>query len=246
MPAASESHLMRSHLLIRPDTSDAFTRALTSGADCLWLELDRAEAKIWDVLPRLFEDARRKPGAPRFYVRIRDVDEDATGDELCRIMKAAPDGIVLSLARQGADIQHLGAKLAVREAEYGLADGSTRIIAIVAQMPAAIFQMGTFIGACQRLVGLAWGPPTLASAVGASTTHQQDGSLIPPLELARNLTLMAAKAAGVAAIDCATADCTDASFRAECAAALRDGFTGKIAVDPDQITIINALFDLRA
>ena len=43
-------------------------------------------------------------------------------------MPAAPDGIILP-ARNGADVQHLSVKLAVREAELGIADerrGSSR------------------------------------------------------------------------------------------------------------------------
>lgn len=246
MPSASERHLMRSHLLIRLDTPEALACALASGADCLWLDLEQTGTKVLDVVPKLFADARRRPSAPRLYVGIRGLAEEAADEQLDRVMRTAPDGIVLSQAKDGADVQHLGAKLAVREAGYGLVDGNTRIIAMAAQMPAALFQMGTFAGASQRLVGLAWAPDALASSIGAAVVDQQSGALIAPLELARNLTLMAAKAAGVAAIDCATTDRGDARFRAECASALRDGFTGKIAVDPAQVAIINTLFGSRA
>jgi citrate lyase subunit beta / citryl-CoA lyase len=54
---------------------------------------------------------------------------------------------------------------------------------------------------------------------------------------------MAAKAAGVAAIDCAFAGLHDsARLKAECETALRDGFAGKLALDPNQAAIIASAF----
>jgi citrate lyase subunit beta/citryl-CoA lyase len=48
-------------------------------------------------------------------------------------MEAGPDGIMLPKAAGGPDVAHLGAKLAVREAEFGLPDGETRIVAIATE-----------------------------------------------------------------------------------------------------------------
>ena len=65
------------------------------------------------------------------------------------------------------------------------------------------------------------------------------------MRLARELTLIAAAAAGVAAIDTAF-DRHPRSQRA-CAPrrspARRDGFAAKLAIDPAQAKIINAAFD---
>jgi citrate lyase subunit beta / citryl-CoA lyase len=68
-----------------------------------------------------------------------------------------------------------------------------------------------------------------------------------PLRSARDLTVLAATAAGVAAIDTAFADAHDVDgLRAEAAAARRDGFAGKMAIDPVQAPVINEIFAPRA
>jgi citrate lyase subunit beta/citryl-CoA lyase len=57
------------------------------------------------------------------------------------------------------------------------------------------------------------------------------------------LCLFGAHAAGVAAIDTLHADFRDqAGLRASCTEARRDGFTGKLAIHPDQVAVINECF----
>ena len=61
--------------------------------------------------------------------------------------------------------------------------------------------------------------------------------------MVRNLCLFAAHAAGVAAIDTIHADFRDpAGLERACRAARRDGFTGKLAIHPDQVEVINRVF----
>ena len=61
-------------------------------------------------------------------------------------------------------------------------------------------------------------------------------TLIGPYRLARDLTLLAATAARVPAIDAAFPDARDLEgLRAEALAARRDGFAGKMAIDPAQV-----------
>ncbi len=237
---------MRSQLLVPADDDKKLQRALESAADCLWLDLqDLAGAglrpRAREMALGFLHAARQRPQPPRIFVRVNGLDSGEIEADLDAVMEAAPDGIVLPKSRGGADVQHLGVKLAVREAECGLPDGSTRIIAVAAEMPAALFLMGTYAGASHRLVGLAWSARELAAAIGAKATTK-DGALTAPFALARNLTLLAAKGAGVAAIDQAHADRDGAGLKAACEEARRDGFTGKLAIEPEQIATINAVF----
>ncbi len=228
---------MRSHLLVPADDAKKLEAALQSEADCLWLDLGATSApRARKLALATLQEARRTP----IYVCPHAIESGEIDADLDAVMKGAPDGIVLAKSRGGADIQHLGAKLALREAEYDLADGSTRIIAVAAQTPAAIFKMGTYAGASRRLLALCWGPEELAMAIGAK--GPPDGSMTGPYALARSLTLMAAKAAGVAAIDSVYADLDRGGLKAACEAARRDGFAGKLALDADQAALINTFF----
>jgi citrate lyase subunit beta/citryl-CoA lyase len=136
----------------------------------------------------------------------------------------------------------LGSRLAVREALHGPSDGGTRIVAIATETAAAVFSLGTYAGAGPRLEGLAWGGEDLATAIGASA-NRQDGAWTEPFRLVRSLCLFGAAAAGVAAIDTVHTDFRDLDgLKRECEAAARDGFSGKLAIHPAQVAVINEAF----
>lgn len=210
------------HLSVR--ASGTPETALKHSADALWLDGDPAAAA------EFVRAARRTAGAPKLYVRVSGLDSRAEA-ELDALMPAPPDGIVLP-ARNGADVQHLGVKLAVREAELGLADGTTRIIALIGATPGAIFQLASFAGASARLAALAFDGGALAAALG--TDDDAPGS---PLILARNLTLLAAKAAGVPAL---LAESGGTDFATLSRAAKPTGFDGIITARPETVAAIRA------
>jgi citrate lyase subunit beta/citryl-CoA lyase len=202
---------MRVHLFV-PSDPEKLTGAVASGADALWLEGRGAGD--------LLRAVRQQAANLKLYVCLGSLD-----DELDAAMAATPEGIVLPV-RNGADVQHLGVKLAVREAELGLADGATQIIALVAA-PATLFQLGSFAGASPRLAALAFDAPAFAMKLGI------EDMTTPPLGLARDLTLLAAKAAGVAAI---LIDAAGADLPATCKAAKRDGFDVIVVHDASETT----------
>ena len=103
-------------------------------------------------------------------------------------------------------------------------------------------QLGTYGGA-KRLAGLTWGAEDLPAAIGAATSREEDGRFTPPYELARSLCLFGAAAAGVAPIETVYPAFRDLDGLAAYAArARRDGFTGMMAIHPDQVPVINAAF----
>jgi citrate lyase subunit beta/citryl-CoA lyase len=239
---------MRSLLFIPADREKKLAKGLASGADSLILDLEdsiapESKQKARDLALAFLASALREHPRPRLYVRVNGLNSGLTEADLNAVMQAPPDGILLPKSVNGASLQHLGALLAVKEAERDLADGSTKIMAIVTETPAAIFNMGTYAGASHRLEGLTWGAEDLAAALGAETNRDTDGSYTFPFLLARSLTLFAAAAASVLAIDAMHGNFRDlARLRLECEEAKRDGFTGKMAIHPAQIEIINEIF----
>ena len=227
---------MRSLLFVPGDDTRKLAKAMHSGADALILDLEDsvapdAKARARQIASAFLKEARATPRRPRLFVRINALDS------------TLPDGVMLPKARMGADVQHLGAKLAVREAEHALPDGATTILAIATETAGSLFGMSTYAGASRRLLGLAWGAEDLSAALGAETNRLPDGAYAAPYQLARTLTLLAARAAEVEPIDTVfTQFRDDAGLRAECAAARRDGFTCKLAIHPGQVTAINEAF----
>src|SRR5579863_4534978 len=125
----------------------------------------------------------------------------------------------------------------------GLVAGATKIIALATESAVALFAMGTYRRCSRRLAGLAWGGEDLSADLGAEANRHPDGSWTSPYLLARNLTLIAAVAADVAPIDTVYTNFRDLEgLRTEALAARRDGFTGKMAIHPSQIAVINEVF----
>jgi len=88
-----------------------------------------------------------------------------------------------------------------------------------------------------------WGAEDLSAEVGALANKDADGNWTQPYQLVRSLCLFAAYAAGVEAIDTLYANFRDPEgLRASCNEARRDGFSGKLAIHPDQVDVINTAF----
>ncbi len=239
---------MRSLLFVPGDSRKKLDKALTSGADVLLIDLEDsvdlgAKENARRTTSDFIAEHRRDTERPRLYVRVNGLTTGMIDVDLDGVMKAAPDGIVLPKAVGGADVAHLGAKLAVREAEFGLDDGATRILAIATENAAGVFALGTFAGASHRLMGLTWGGEDLSADLGAETNRSEDGAYTDPYRLARSLTLFGAAAAGVDAVDSVFTNFRDMEgLAAECRTARRDGFVAKMAIHPAQVPVINEAF----
>jgi citrate lyase subunit beta/citryl-CoA lyase len=239
---------MRSLLFVPGDDARKLAKGFASEADAVIIDLEDsvAPARKADARATAREaivEARRSGAKAKVFVRVNALDTGLTIADLDGVMAAAPDGIVLPKSQSGEDVTLLGARLAVREAENGLEDGGTRILAIATETARALFHLGSYAGSSRRLMGLAWGGEDLSADIGAETNRLPDGRYAGPYVIARDLTLLAAAGAGVAAIDSVFTNFRDLDgLKAEAEAARRDGFSGKMAIHPAQAPVINAVF----
>jgi citrate lyase subunit beta / citryl-CoA lyase len=95
-------------------------------------------------------------------------------NELERIMKSAPVGIILPKCESGAGVQQLGARLAVLEAEYGLVDGTTKIIGII-ETATSLLHLSSYVGCSTRLVALMFNTEAILAAVGKQACDLSNG-----------------------------------------------------------------------
>lgn len=238
---------MRSLLFVPGDSERKLEKGFSSGADAVIVDLEDSVAPRDKAAARRiaagFLAARRETEGPAVYVRVNDLGSGMTDDDLAALIPARPHGIMLPKANGGPDVQRLSVRLRVHEAENGLPDGAIKVLPIVTETAAGVLAASTYAGASARLAGLTWGAEDLSAAIGARAARTGDGRYTDVFRLARALTLLAASAAEVAAIDTVFPDFRDrAGFEAECAEAERDGFTGKMAIHPDQVAPINAAF----
>ena len=238
---------MRSLLFVPGDSERKLEKGFGAGADVVIVDLEDSvapqnKALAREIAARFIAERRAQTGSV-IYVRVNDLSTGLTDDDLAAVVAARPDGIMLPKSNSGQDVQHLSAKLRVREAEHGLADGAIKILPIITETPAGVLAAATYAGASARLAALTWGAEDLSAAIGARTARDERGRYTDVFRFARTMTILAAGAAEVAAIDTVFPNFRDmAAFEAECLEAERDGFTGKMAIHPDQVPVINAAF----
>jgi citrate lyase subunit beta/citryl-CoA lyase len=256
MPAAGldadAAALMRSLLFVPADGGRKLHKALGCGADAVIVDLEdsiapdrkaparaNAAAFVREAASEMASQAVR----PFICVRVNGLGTGLTDADLDAIVPARPDAIMLPKAEGGAAIVHADAKLGAREAIDGLPDGHIKIVAMAIESAAGFFLAGTFRRKSTRLIGLSWGAEDLAAELGAETNRDADGRYTAPYRLARTLCLMAAAAAEVPAIETIFMDYRNADgLRHDTEAARRDGFTGRLAIHPHQVPIINEVF----
>jgi citrate lyase subunit beta/citryl-CoA lyase len=240
--------MMRSLLFVPADGGLKLDRAMASGADAVIIDLedsiaperkDQARKLALDFL----KGAHVKKERPRLLVRINGLDTGMTDADLDAVVAGKPDAILFPKAEGGTSVTHLDAKLTAREAIAGLPEGAIKILAQSVESAAGFFLAGTFRDASPRLIGLTWGPEDLSSELGAETNREANGTLTEPYRLARSICLFGAAAAKVPAIETIHVNFRDPDVvRRDTELARRDGFTGRLAIHPAQVAVINEVF----
>ena len=236
---------MRSLLFVPGHDARKLAKGLDCGADALIVDL---EDSVPDAeKPRARGVAAEFVAANRdrlpLYVRVNALTTGLALDDLAAVVRAKPYGIMLPKCASGRDVALVDARLSELEARDGVRVGSLRILPIVTETAAALFEMPSYArDAGPRLAGMMWGGEDLATDIGASS-NRAGGLYTPPFELARSLCLFGAAAAGVTAVDADYTDFRDVDgLRAEERAAVVVGFGAKAAIHPGQVQTINEVF----
>jgi len=240
--------MIRSFLFVPADSEKKLAKGLESGADAVILDLEDSVAAERKPAAREMALAFLKQHAPQaqrpqLVVRVNALDTGMTDADLDGVVAGKPDTILLPKAEGGPAVIHLDAKLTAREAVHGVSDGAIRILALATETAASLFVCGTYRNSSARLAGITWGAEDLSAELGSESNRDAKGQFTSPYVLARNLSLAAASAARVQAIDTVYADFRNmAGLREEAEEARRDGFTAKMAIHPAQVAIINEVF----
>jgi citrate lyase subunit beta / citryl-CoA lyase len=242
---------LRSFLFVPGDSDKKLAKGATSGADALILDLEDSVAPPRKALARdMVRDylSAHPVGArtPELWVRMNPIDSGGL-DDLVAVIRAAPDGVVVPKVNHPTELVHLSHFVDALERRDGLTK-PLRFLPVATETPRAALGLAAYHDApLSRLFGLTWGAEDLSTAVGASTNRDASGQWAFTYQMVRSHCLLAAKACGVAAIETLYADFRDdAGLRADCAQANAEGFTGRIAIHPDQVATINAAFSPSA
>jgi citrate lyase subunit beta/citryl-CoA lyase len=237
---------LRSFLFVPGDSEKKLAKGDGSPADALILDIEDSVAPsrkaIAREMVREYLAARAGARSSELWVRVNPINAGGL-DDLVAVVRARPDGIMVPKVDHPSDLVRLGHFIEALEKRDDIAK-PIRFLPVSTETAKAPFGLSAYgETAIPRLFGLTWGAEDLSTAVGASTNRDPQGSWAFTYRMVRSMCLLAAKAAGVQAIETLYANFRDeAGLRADCAEASREGFTGRIAIHPDQVAPINEVF----
>ena len=230
VPPALRGHRVayRSILFVPGDRPDRFEKALVAGTDAVCIDLEDAVApdrkeQAWSSVARFLTEPRGD--GPDLMVRVNDPDSELWKGDVAALSGNSPDGLMIPKVRTEDGV------LRVDEA-FG---GRVRLFPLIETCEGLDRVAG--IGAATSAVsGLIFGGFDLALELGAEPEWDA-------LAYARGRVVHAAALNRIAAIDMPSRDVADPeTLQHEAERARRMGFSGKIAIHPAQVPVIDAIF----
>ena len=240
--------IYRSLLFAPGDSGRKIDKALASSADAIILDLeDSVTPENRPAARELIVQALTEHGAhhrDRLWVRINPVSTEDCLDDLAAVTVPGLAGVMVPKPDSAQDIDAVSHYLSALERKAGLPRGDVKILSVMTETAQAFLSAATYgHGARPRLAGVLWGAEDLSAALGATANTDINGELSFTYQMARSLCLAAAAASESQPIDTVFSDFKDPEgLKANCRAARREGFLGKIAIHPNQVDIINETF----
>jgi citrate lyase subunit beta/citryl-CoA lyase len=236
--------LMRSLIFVPGNRENMLERARSFDADIIMVDLEdsvppgekvaaRDMAREW--VPTLRAEGKR------VMVRVNSLDTGLTRAELEEVVSPDLHGISLGKVESVRDIRTVDSLLAPLEAAAGIEVGSLRIIPWI-ETAKAVWDARAIAEASRRAAAIAFGAEDLTNDMGIERTDTGEEVVVP-----RSLVPVAARAAEMGGLDAPFVRFRDPdALREDARRARRMGYTGKFAIHPAQLQIINETFSPSA
>jgi citrate lyase subunit beta / citryl-CoA lyase len=238
--AKSDFQLKRSLFAVPASSEKMIEKSKSFKVDQLFLDLEDAVAPDakWHARQLISAINRDDFQAPVISIRINAIDTPWFNEDIALLKSKAGswvDSIILPKVHTASDVELFSKHLSSIEKTLGRADGS---IAIDAQIESAKGLVNCeSIAACERVSSLNFGPADFMANIGAPAES------VTSHEYALMRILVAARAAGIAALDGPTLEVREiAKFEASAQIAAEMGFDGKWVLHPDQIEACHRIF----
>lgn len=242
--------LRRSELAVPAANDNMFAKAAAADADLVFLDLEDATAPAHKVAARAKVITALNEldwGRTARAIRINGLDTPWCHDDIIEVVTAAGrnlDTIVVPKARTARDVWWVDLLLTQLETKLGL-ERTIRLEVLIEEVE-GLANAEEIATASPRIDALIFGVGDFSLSQGARV----DTNFVPlgdyPGDFwhyARNKVLVAARIAGIEAIDSPYPDYADlAGYETEARRSSLYGYTGKWAIHPDQIPVANAVF----
>ncbi|WP_204079096.1 HpcH/HpaI aldolase/citrate lyase family protein [Mycobacterium riyadhense] len=246
--------LRRSELAVPASNDNMFDKAAGCGADLVFLDLE-------DAVPAALKQASRSKaiaalndidwGRTARAVRINGLDTKWCHDDLIEVVTKAGanlDTVIIPKARNARDVWWVDVLLTQLESKLGL--GKRIRLEVLIEEVEGLANAEAIAVTSPRLDALIFGVGDFSLSQGARV----DANFVPLGEYpgdfwhyARNKVIVAARIAGIDAIDAPYPDYRDlAGYERDARRASLLGYTGKWAIHPNQVPVANEVYSPTA
>lgn len=242
--------LRRSELAVPASNDNMFEKGARCGADLVFLDLEDA------VAPAFKQEARVKAiaalndidwGRTARAIRINGLDTQWCHDDVVDVVTKAGanlDTIIVPKARRARDVWWVDVLLTQLESKLGMSK-QIRLEVLIEEVE-GLANAEAIAVASSRLDALIFGVGDFSLSQGARV----DTNFLPLGEYpgdiwayARNKVIVAARIAGIDAVDAPYPDYRDlAGYERDARRASLLGYTGKWAIHPDQVPVANRVY----
>lgn len=237
--------LRRSFHFVPGPNERMLEKAVSSEADCLILDLeDSVPPDKKDESRKVYCDWLREVdfGGKETAIRINSLNSPWGMQDLIETMESPPDLYVVPKPERLTEVQLVESVIDKYETRFGHEFGTTRLILIAGETPSGVINVNE-VSSTARIDGVTWGAEDLAAALGVSRNRSANGDYLRVFEYSREQTLLASVANKVQPIDTVYVEFRDhKGLERDCEHAKAIGFTGKLTIHPDQITVVNQVF----
>ena len=231
---------MRTNLYVPANNAVLVNKCVKYPSDNITLDLE-------DSVPPQEKATARKMAAEHLkatgvngasvYVRINGWHTEYTNDDLEAVVYPGLDGVTLPKTRNADDVKRLDWKLAELEARRGLPAGSVKI-AVLLETAEGIMNAYSICCASPRMSAVFFGTVDYCCDMRITRTN-----LAKEQYVARTIVALAARAAGIVALDGPFADYSNMDdFRQNTLDGRQMGFEGRMIIHPSQVPVANELY----
>ena len=240
--------ILRSMLYVPSNSWRMINNATTEGADAVILDLEDgcpiAEKETGRVFARDSVSMLKEHGLDVF-VRVNSMETGLTATDIAYTVVPGLDGIMLAKTDSPEEVRALDTLLKEQEDRKGITPGSVQVIALL-ETPKGILNSREIIGASQRMVAVGFGAGDFSREMGAGmgVTKLSPDEYFPMILHARSSIAMAARAAGIQAIDTPYFGLVIdlEGLRRESEKVKLLGFSGKQLTHPRHVEVANDVF----
>ena len=236
----TEDMLFRSLMFLPAHNTKFIDKALAGDADAIILDMEDAVPATRKAEARaVIADYSRRGllAQKKVFIRINHIGTKEFVDDFSELILPGVYGLMPAKIFTAEDIVFIDKLLSFFEVKNGLPEGGIALAPLI-ETTAAVENVAKIAPASKRLVALCFGAEDFLNDLGSTYIYQESALVVP-----RANVVNAARMNGLLPIDTPYLNIRDIEgFTADCRQAFKNGFAGRLLLNPRQVEAANEAF----